>query len=106
MEHHGRGLAFTTVLPAFTNTDLIAGTKGLRGVRNVEADEVALAIVRAIERPRRRVYVPGSFGVMFKALRLFPPQAAEALGRMMGTDRVFLEIDVDQRRAYERRLRS
>ncbi|MBC7172121.1 MAG: SDR family oxidoreductase [Polyangiaceae bacterium] len=106
MELHGRGIEFTTILPAFTNTDLIAGTKGLRGVENVEPEDVAREIANSVERPTRRVYVPRSLGAMLGALRLFPASFAESVGRSMGTDRVFLDVDSKTRSAYDRRVKG
>jgi NADP-dependent 3-hydroxy acid dehydrogenase YdfG len=106
MELHGRGIELTTVLPSFTNTELVAGTRGLKGIENVEPGDVAEAIAAAIENPQRRVYVPRSVGMMLGALRLVPAEVAESLGRAMGTDRVFLDVDAESRREYERRARG
>ncbi len=47
VEFAGRGISFTCVMPSFTATDLIAGTKGTRLVPTVEPADIAAAIARA-----------------------------------------------------------
>ena len=51
VEHAGRGVSFTCVMPSFTRTELIAGTKVTRLVPAVAPSAVGEAIARVVERP-------------------------------------------------------
>jgi len=50
LEFGPRGVSFTCVMPSFTNTELISGTAGTKGLKNVEPDDLAVAVARAHER--------------------------------------------------------
>ena len=49
-------------MPGIVNTELAAGLKEARGVKNVTPEDVADAIVGALELPRFDVFVPRSTG--------------------------------------------
>jgi NAD(P)-dependent dehydrogenase (short-subunit alcohol dehydrogenase family) len=105
-ELHGRGVHFTLVMPALVDTQLTAGARRLRFVnRRVAPDEVAAAIVRAVHRPRRRVYVPASMGVAVRVRRLVPAQLSDAVAALMGARTMFIDVDPGVRDEYEKRLR-
>jgi hypothetical protein len=57
-----------------------------------------------MEVPRFDVFVPRANGILFKALALMPRGAREALGRLMGVDKLMIEVDHSGRRAYEERV--
>ncbi|WP_425436158.1 SDR family oxidoreductase [Mycobacterium terramassiliense] len=104
METRGRGLHFSTIMPTLTNTEMIAGVGHARGFKNAEPQDVARAVVGVIAKPTRRVVVPRSMGIMASAQRLMPQGLAEAIGRAVGTDRVFTsDLQTDKRRDYARR---
>jgi NAD(P)-dependent dehydrogenase (short-subunit alcohol dehydrogenase family) len=104
VENRGRGLHFSTIMPALTNTEMIAGIGRARGIKNVEPEDVARAVVGVIAKPRRRVIVPRSMGLAASALRLLPQPISEALGRALGTDRGFTsDVQPEKREAYARR---
>lgn len=106
LEYAASGVEFTAVLPAFVNTDLTAGTKGIPGMKTVEPEDVAAGILGALAAPRARVYVPKMAGRLARAQQFMPRRVAEGLSSKLGGDTVFLD-DVDQagRRAYEERAR-
>jgi NADP-dependent 3-hydroxy acid dehydrogenase YdfG len=104
VEYRGSGVSFTCVMPSFTNTDLIAGTKGTRGIKNAEPEDVARAILAAIAKPRPDVYVPGVLAPIVKTQPLLGRRVRDALNRALKADRTFLEIDAGARAAYERRI--
>jgi len=106
LEYADSGVEFTAVLPAFVNTDLTAGTKGVPGMKTVEPEDVAAGILAALADPRARVYVPKMAGRLARLQQFMPRRVAEGLSRRLGGDTVFLD-DVDQagRRAYEERAR-
>jgi NAD(P)-dependent dehydrogenase (short-subunit alcohol dehydrogenase family) len=58
VEFRGKGIDFTCVMPSFTQTDLIAGTKGTRFVATNKPEDVASAIAAAVAEPRYDVDVP------------------------------------------------
>lgn len=104
VEFRGRGVEFTCVMPSFTNTDLVAGTKGTRFVRNAEPEEVAAAILDVIGRPQPDVYVPRALAPVLKAQPLMGRRVRDTINRALGADRTFLEIDPAARDHYERRV--
>ncbi|WP_156687859.1 SDR family oxidoreductase [Mycobacterium sp. Marseille-P9652] len=104
VENRGRGLHFSTIMPALTNTEMIAGIGSARGIKNVEPEDVARAVADAIAKPKRRVIVPRSMGTAAAVQRMLPQPVAEALGRALGTDRGFTtDVQPEKREAYARR---
>jgi NAD(P)-dependent dehydrogenase (short-subunit alcohol dehydrogenase family) len=104
MENRGRGIHFSTIMPTLTNTEMIAGAGHARGFKNAEPQDVARAVVGVIVKPKRRVVVPRSMGILASAQRLMPQGLAEAIGRAAGTDRVFTsDLHPDERKDYARR---
>jgi len=106
VEYAGSGVSFTCVMPSFTATELIAGTKGTRFVPTVGPDDVAGAIAAAIERPRHDVYVPRSVGRIAHFNQLAGRRVRDALARRLGADRTFLDIDHASRAVYDERIEA
>jgi NAD(P)-dependent dehydrogenase (short-subunit alcohol dehydrogenase family) len=104
VEFAGTGVAFTCVMPSFTATELIAGTKGTRFIANVTPEAVADAIVAAIERPRPDVFVPQSVGAIIKTQPLIGRRVRDAINHFLGADRTFLDIDTTARASYDARI--
>lgn len=104
LELRGTGVEVSCVLPAIVRTELTAGVGQTRGVRPVEAGEVARAILATLRRPRFEVYVPRSAGAIARLALVLPRPAREELVRLLKADTVLLEgINAPQRSAYERR---
>jgi short-subunit dehydrogenase len=104
LENRGRGVHFSVVMPTLTNTEMIAGFGQAKGFKNAEPEDVARAVVGVIAKPKSRVFVPRSIGIAISAQRLMPQRLSEALGRVLGTDRVCTtDLQTDQRAAYARR---
>jgi short-subunit dehydrogenase len=104
MENRGSGVEFSSIMPTLTNTEMTAGIGHAKGFRNAEPDEVARAVLDVIAKPRPRVVVPRSIGVTVAAQRLLPQGLAEAIGRALGTGRVFTsDLEVEKRAGYARR---
>jgi short-subunit dehydrogenase len=105
LENRRSGVHFSVVLPALTNTQMIAGVGHARGFKNIEPPEVAEAVAGLIVKPKPRVVVPRSFGILALAGRRFMPQRlSEAVERGIGADRVFLDdVDIEKRRDYAHR---
>jgi len=98
------GIEFTCVMPSFTNTDLIKGTKGTRGIKTVEPQDVALAIRKSLLKPRPDVFVPAVLGPIAFTQPLMGRRLRDRLNHLLGADRTFLEVDEVARRAYSDRI--
>jgi short-subunit dehydrogenase len=104
MENRGSGVHFSAILPVLVNTDMIAGAGHARGFKNVEPEDVARAVAGVIVKPKPRVFVPRSFGVVMSTQRHLPQRVSEAIGRALGTGRVFTsDVEVEKRKGYARR---
>jgi NADP-dependent 3-hydroxy acid dehydrogenase YdfG len=91
------------VMPAVVNTELGSGLHDTRGVKKLEPEEVADAIVDALEFPKFDVWVPKSSAAINKVISLLPRVGREAMGRMLNADKVAWEADPVARAAYEER---
>lgn len=104
VEFAGSGVQFTCVMPSFTATELIAGTKGTRFVPTVAPEDVAAAIVAAIATPRPDVFVPTMVGHIARLQPFLGRRLRDALNHLIGADRTFLDVDQGARAAYDRRI--
>jgi len=102
-EQHGRGIDFSIVMPGVVRTEMIAGYKDVRGVQDIGPEDVAAAIVDALERPRLEVFVPRTLGGLWKLLVILPRGPREALLRALKVDQVTWEADRSARSDYEGR---
>jgi NAD(P)-dependent dehydrogenase (short-subunit alcohol dehydrogenase family) len=106
VEHRGTGVEFSLMMPSFVNTELTAGTHGVRGMKNAEPEDIAAGIVGLIRKPRPRVRVTKLAGGLSAAQKFMPRTIAEGLTRALGGEKVFLDdVDIDKRRDYENRAR-
>ncbi|UFS98534.1 SDR family oxidoreductase [Nocardia huaxiensis] len=104
VEFGGTGVEFTCVLPSFTNTELIAGTKGLKGFRTIEPEDVAHAIGDAIRKPEPEKYVPAIVGTTLAVQPLIPRSARDRINRALGGYDTFLDVDQAARHGYDERI--
>jgi hypothetical protein len=103
-ELRGSGVEVSCVLPAIVRTELAAGLGEARGVKSVDAADVAAAIVDALRRPRFEVYVPRSAGALTKFALVLPRPAREGLVRLLKADTVLLDsVGAPERDDYEKR---
>ncbi|WP_328661510.1 SDR family oxidoreductase [Nocardia salmonicida] len=103
LEHRGTGVRFSAVLPTFTRTEMITGTRAPRALLADPAD-VATAVAALIARPRRRVSVTRLAGVLAAFNKLTPRPLGEFMARRLGVHRTFIDVDRDARRVYDDRL--
>ena len=101
-ELYGTGVEVHVVMPAFVNTELIAGTKELKGVKRSSPEDVAEAVVEALQTGRFEVFVPKSLKGLVRSAALSPRAFSEWLGRKMCGGSL-LEADRGARAAYEQR---
>jgi NAD(P)-dependent dehydrogenase (short-subunit alcohol dehydrogenase family) len=102
-ELHGSGVEVSVVMPIGVNTELYSGLPQVRGFKTPEPEDVADAIVGALQRPRFDVYVPRSIGALLRAGALMPRRGLEAFSRLIGAD-ALTGADHNARAAYEARM--
>jgi NAD(P)-dependent dehydrogenase (short-subunit alcohol dehydrogenase family) len=103
-EFQGSGIEFTCILPSLVDTELTAGLKAGRGIEKAKPEDVADAIVEVLQVPRVEVYVPRVVGKITAVMQALPRPAREAIGRMLDGDKVMVQADMTERRAYEDRV--
>lgn len=106
-EYRDSGVQVSQVMPTFTNTELVAGTTGAKGVRNAEPGEVAAAVAALIVAPKPRVRVTRLAGAIVASQSFLPRRITESLGRALGVEATFTTaVDTAARQAYEERART
>ena len=91
------------VCPVVVNTELGQGTAGTKGMSVIEPQDVAEAIVEALQTGRVDVHVPKSIRPVQKVSGVLPRRMSEGIARAMKADRVLFEADPAARRGYELR---
>jgi short-subunit dehydrogenase len=105
-ELRGTGVELSVVMPGIVNTELTDGVKDTRGVKRVEPDDVAEAIVDALRTGRFDVFVPKAIGSLWRGMAVLPRRFNEGLGRALKSDRVMMDFDRQRRAGYELRARQ
>ncbi|WP_119729027.1 SDR family oxidoreductase [Thermomonospora amylolytica] len=106
LEVRDRGVHVGAILPSFTNTELIAGTRSPRGMRNCEPEDVAAAVVQMIARPRPQIVVPRMLTGQIRMMGLIPDGVKRFMARRYGLDTIFLDFDREARKGYDARIRG
>jgi NADP-dependent 3-hydroxy acid dehydrogenase YdfG len=96
----------SVVMPVVVHTELGSGLPETRGFKAVEPEDVAAAIVEALQTGRFDVFVPKSIGGLFRAQALVPRRAMEAIARVLKGDQVLMTPDHGARAAYEARMEA
>ncbi len=102
-ELRGTGVEISVVMPAVVNTELGSGLSTTRGFA-VEPEDVAGAIVEALQTGRFDVYVPKSLAALNRLTAILPRRANDGMSRLFKGDRVLAEPDHAARAAYEARM--
>ncbi len=106
-EYRDSGVHVSQVMPTFTNTELVSGTGGSKGVRNAEPEEIAAAVAALIVTPRPRARVTRLAGALVASQAFMPAKWSESIGRRLGIEETFTSaVDSSARQAYEERVRS
>lgn len=103
-ELEGTGLELHLILPNLIGTEMAAGVKPLRGSRLGRPEQVAEAIVRALQTGQREAYVPRQLGWMVAVEAITPQPAVRRIRRLLGADRMFTQVDALERAAYDARI--
>jgi NAD(P)-dependent dehydrogenase (short-subunit alcohol dehydrogenase family) len=91
------------VMPVVVNTELGSGLRRARGIKVVEPEAVAEAIVEAVQTGRVDVWLPRMMQVLFRAMNLVPRGFADFITKVLKGDQVLVNPDHLARGAYERR---
>ena len=103
-ELRGTGVEVSCVMPGIVNTELAAGLKDARAVKKVMPEDVANAIVGALEQPYFDVYVPKVTGPINQFMAIWPRSVREKIAVWLKADRVLIDAAHGQERAaYEKR---
>ncbi len=103
-ELSGTGVDVSLVMPIGVNTELYSGLPQPRGFKTPEPEDVAAAIVDALQHGRFEVYVPKSIGVVIRAAAVMPRRLMEAVARLLKSDQALTNPDHGARAAYEARI--
>jgi NAD(P)-dependent dehydrogenase (short-subunit alcohol dehydrogenase family) len=99
-EVRGTDIDVTIVMPVGVNTELYSGVQPIRGFKVAEPEDVANAIVEALQSGRVDVFVPKSIQGLFRFMNLVPRAVADAFAKVMKADQVLLHSDPRARGAY------
>ena len=102
-ETRDTGIEISCVMPAVVNTELGSGLVETRAVKKIEPEDVAEAIVAALEKPKFDVHVPASAGVIGQVVGILPRAGREAVARALKADKVLAEPNRAERAGYEER---
>ncbi len=97
------GVEVSCVMPAIVNTELGSGLHEARGVKTLEPEEVAEAVVEAIETNRFDVWVPKNTAAIATMMNLLPRSGREGIARLLKADDVLSTPDRGARASYEDR---
>ncbi|MCK0175603.1 MULTISPECIES: SDR family oxidoreductase [Mycobacteriaceae] len=101
-----KGVQVSVIMPPFTNTDLISGTKSSGALKPVEPEDIAAAVVKTLNKPKTHVSVPPPLRFTAQAAQLLPPRGRRWLNKKLGLADVFLEFDRTKRQGYESRAQA
>jgi NADP-dependent 3-hydroxy acid dehydrogenase YdfG len=103
-EFAGTGVEVTVVMPVGVNTELYSGLQQLRSIKTPQPEDVAEAIVEALQTGRYEVYVPKRMNATLRLTALLPLRARDAIGNAMGGKDAITHPDHGARAAYEARM--
>lgn len=104
-ELRGTGVRVSVVMPTVVNTELGSGLVMTRTFKPVEPEDVANAIVEALQTGRFEVYVPKSLTAMVRFGALAPRSITETISRWLRGDQVLARPDHAARAGYEARMK-
>jgi NAD(P)-dependent dehydrogenase (short-subunit alcohol dehydrogenase family) len=105
-EYRPTGIEVSIVMPVVVNTELGSGLQKSRGVKVVEPEDVANAIVDALQTGRVDVFVPKSVGTLARGMYMVPRAMADFIAKVLKSDQVLVNPDHMLRGAYEKRTRD
>jgi short-subunit dehydrogenase len=104
LEFGPSGIDVSVVMPVGTNTDLYSGLQQMKGITTPEPEDVAEAIVEALQTGRFDVYIPKRMNAVIRVTNLLPRRVADAIGNAIGSNDTMRTPDRTARAAYEERI--
>lgn len=101
-----QGVEVSVILPTFTNTELISGTKATGAQKPVQPEDIAAAIVKTLDKPKTHVSVPAPLRFVGAMASMLGPRGRRLLSKQLGNDHVFLDFDRTARKSYEERAQA
>jgi NAD(P)-dependent dehydrogenase (short-subunit alcohol dehydrogenase family) len=102
-EYRSTDIDVSIVMPVGVNTELYSGLSPARGIKTAEPEDVAEAIVEALQTGRVDVYVPKSLKGVFRIMNVVPRSVADFFSKMLKADQILINPDHLARGAYEQR---
>jgi NAD(P)-dependent dehydrogenase (short-subunit alcohol dehydrogenase family) len=103
LELRGTGVEVSVVMPGIVNTELATGLEDARGVKTLAPEEVADAIVAALQKPRFDVFLPPVSGALVRLGAALPRPLRLAVARGLKVDQATGNTDRRARAEYEAR---
>ncbi|MFT5063760.1 MAG: NADP-dependent 3-hydroxy acid dehydrogenase YdfG [Gammaproteobacteria bacterium] len=104
-EYRDSGVSFSSILPAKVTTELASGTdRAGSGVPTSSPEDVAAAVIEAIENKMGEVTVPRYMSVTPALLGVLPKPLQRGLRRLLGDRRILEELDDAARADYDARI--
>jgi NAD(P)-dependent dehydrogenase (short-subunit alcohol dehydrogenase family) len=100
-ELEGTGVGVTTVLPNLADTRLGSGMHAARGMKKLEAADIADAIVDGLSRRRAEVYVPQSLRPLSVLDIALSRRVKRVIHRAFDSDQIAQDFDRAGRAAYQ-----
>lgn len=97
-------IGLSAVLPSKVLTELSSGTGDSLPIPTVEPQDVANAIIQAIEHNLAEIAVPNYLTHTPKAYELIPHWLNTGFRKLIGDDRILKGLDQNDRKAYSQRL--
>jgi short-subunit dehydrogenase len=103
LEYRDSGVSFSLIQPAQVETGMLDGQGRPSALPQVSADDVAEAVIDALERKRFEVWVPRSQAASAKLAAIAPRRVREFIYRRLGLDRIAGDTDAAARSDYHRK---
>ena len=102
-ELRGTNIHASCVMPAIVRTELSAGLPEPALLKPILPEDVADAIVNALEHPRLNVHVPRTGAAVVTAMALMPARLRPLVEKLLGMEHGVMRIDPSTRAGYEAR---
>jgi NAD(P)-dependent dehydrogenase (short-subunit alcohol dehydrogenase family) len=97
------GIDVSIVMPVGVNTELYSGLPPARGIPIAEPEDVANAIVEALQTGRVDVFIPRKLQFVFGLAHAVPRSVADFIAKVLKADQALVNPDHLARGAYETR---
>jgi short-subunit dehydrogenase len=93
------------VMPGVVRTELTSGVGDTRGVEVLQPEDIADAVVEALQTGRYEVWCPRSLSLLYRTTRLLPLRWNDKIHQLTNVDKAILDsIDAPAWLDYQRRI--